>query len=63
MDAEWARQPAWQGFNQAMIAAGKAALEASRKQDAEALQAAGDLLLPPCEGCHLAFNPAVAGAE
>ena len=63
MDAEWARQPAWQAFNQAMIGAGKAALEATRKQDAGALQAAGDLLLPPCEGCHLAFNPAVVDAE
>ena len=63
MDAEWARQPAWRAFNQAMIVAGKAALEASRKQDAEALVAAGDLLLPPCEGCHQAFNPAVIGAE
>ena len=63
MDAEWARQPAWAAFNQAMIAAGKAALDASRKQDAEALVAAGDLLLPPCEGCHLQFNPAVVEAE
>lgn len=63
MDAEWARQPAWQAFNEAMIAAGKAALDASRKQDAEALLAAGDLLLPPCEGCHLQFNPAVVEAE
>ena len=63
MDAEWARQPAWAAFNQAMIAAGKAALDATRKQDAEALVAAGDLLLPPCEGCHLQFNPAVVEAE
>jgi hypothetical protein len=63
MDAEWVRQPAWAAFNQAMIAAGKAALTASRDQDAEALLAAGDLLLPPCEGCHLQFNPAVAEAE
>jgi hypothetical protein len=59
MDNEWAAQPAWQAFNQAMIAAGKSALEASRKRDQEALLAAGDSLLPPCEGCHQQFNPAV----
>ena len=59
MDNEWARQPAWQAFNRALIEAGKAALVASRDRNQEALLAAGDLLLPPCEGCHMAFNPAV----
>lgn len=63
MDNEWVREPAWQGFNAAMIAAGRAALEASRNQNAEALLAAGDLLLPPCEGCHQQFNPAVVNAQ
>ncbi len=63
MDNEWVREPAWQGFNTAMIAAGQAALEASRNQDPEALLAAGDLLLPPCEGCHQQFNPAVVNAQ
>jgi hypothetical protein len=61
-DDAWAREPEWQEFNRAMIAAGQAALEASRRQDAEALLAAGDLLLPPCEGCHQRFNPAVVPA-
>ena len=63
MDNEWARQPAWQAFNRALIEAGKAALVASRNKDQDALLAAGDLLLPPCEGCHLAFNPAVIEGE
>jgi hypothetical protein len=63
MDNEWVQNPAWQGFNQAMIAAGKAALEASRKQDIDALLAAGDILLAPCEGCHQQFNPAVIDAQ
>ena len=63
MDGVWVRDPAWQAFNQAMIQAGQAALTASRNQDADALLAAGDLLLPPCEGCHLAFNPAVIGTQ
>jgi hypothetical protein len=63
MDDTWTKDPAWQGFNGAMIAAGKAALTASRNKDPEALLAAGDLLLPPCEGCHQQFNPAVVNAE
>jgi len=62
-DNTWAKDPAWQGFNAAMIAAGKMALTASRNQDQEALLAAGDVLLPPCEGCHQQFNPAVVNAE
>jgi cytochrome c556 len=63
MDNDWVQDSAWQAFNNAMIAAGKAALEASRNQDQEGLLAAGDLLLPPCEGCHQQFNPAVVNAE
>lgn len=62
MDAEWARDPAWQAFNQVMIEAGRDALQAARARDHEALLAAGDVLYPPCEGCHLQFNPGVAGA-
>jgi cytochrome c556 len=63
MDNEWVKAPAWQAFDQAMIEAGKAALEASRKQDIDGLLNAGDILLPPCEGCHQQFNPAVVNAE
>lgn len=63
MDNIWVQDPRWQAFNQVMIDAGQAALEASRNQDADALLAAGDLLLPPCEGCHQAFNPAVIGGQ
>lgn len=59
MDNEWAKAPAWQAFNQAMIAAGRDALKAIRARDHDALLAAGDVLYPPCEGCHLQFNPAV----
>jgi cytochrome c556 len=63
MDEAWVREPAWQAFNQAMIAAGRAALDASRNRDIDGLLAAGDLLLPPCEGCHQRFNPAVIDAQ
>lgn len=63
MDNDWVREPAWQAYNEAMIEAGRTALEASRKQDIEGLLGAGDLLLPPCEGCHQQFNPAVVNAQ
>jgi cytochrome c556 len=59
MDNEWARQPAWKPFNDTMLAASEAALAAIRKKDHTALLAASDALYPPCEGCHLVFNPGV----
>jgi cytochrome c556 len=63
MDNQWVQEPAWQAFNTAMVGAGKAALAASRNMDQQALLDAGDLLLPPCEGCHQQFNPAVVNAQ
>jgi len=59
MDNEWVKQPAWQPFNSAMLAASQAALAAIRAKDHVALLAASDALYPPCEGCHLQFNPGV----
>jgi hypothetical protein len=59
MDNAWVKDPGWQAFNQVMIAAGRDALQAIRARDHDALLAAGDVLYPPCEGCHLQFNPAV----
>jgi hypothetical protein len=59
MDNEWAKQPAWVPFNNAMLAASEAALAAIRAKDHTALLAASDALYPPCEGCHLQFNPGV----
>lgn len=61
MDNEWVAQPSYQAFNEAMIAAGRDALKAVRARDTDALLAAGDVLYPPCEGCHLQYNPGVAG--
>jgi cytochrome c556 len=63
MDNEWVKQPAWQPFNGAMLAAGEAALAAVRAKDHTALLAASDELYPPCEGCHLQFNPGVVNAN
>ena len=62
MDMEWVRQPAWRAYNQAMTHAGVDALAAIRARDHDALLAAGDALYPPCEGCHLQFNPGVVNA-
>jgi len=59
MDNEWAKQPAWKPFNDTMLAASEAALAAIRQKDHTALLAASDALYPPCEGCHLVFNPGV----
>jgi cytochrome c556 len=59
MDNEWVKQPAWQAFNDVMTKASRDALAAIRARDHDALLQAGDVLYPPCEGCHLQFNPAV----
>jgi len=63
MDAEWAREPGWQAYNQVMIDAGRDALEAIRERDHDALLTAGDVLYPPCEGCHQQYNPGVINAQ
>jgi cytochrome c556 len=63
MDNEWAKQPAWKPFNDALLQASEAALAAVRAKDHDALLAAGDVLYPPCEGCHLQFNPGVVNQD
>ncbi|MBN1239918.1 MAG: hypothetical protein JXB36_15555 [Gammaproteobacteria bacterium] len=63
MDNEWVQQPSWKAFNDVMIQAGQDALEAIRARDHDALLEAGDVLYPPCEGCHQQFNPGVVNAQ
>lgn len=63
MDNEWVQQPTWKAFNQVMISAAYDALEAVRARDHDALLEAGNVLYPPCEGCHLQFNPGVIEAQ
>ena len=58
-DGEWASSPAWAPFNDVMTKAGLDALKAIQARDRDALATAGDVLYPPCEGCHLQFNPGV----
>jgi cytochrome c556 len=63
MDNEWAKQPAWKAFNDVMLGASEQALAAVRAKNYDALLGASDALYPPCEGCHLQFNPGVAGQQ
>lgn len=58
-DAEWAARGEWQAFNDIMVTAASDALKAIRARDLDALLAANDVLYPPCESCHIAFNPGV----
>jgi len=58
-DAEWAADPAWQAFADALISAGRDARKAAEDQDVDAMFAAGDVLYPPCEECHQQFHPGV----
>jgi len=58
-DNEWASKPEWRAFNEVMLKAAMDALAAIRARDLDALFAANDALYPPCEGCHVAFNPGV----
>jgi cytochrome c556 len=63
MDNEWAKKPEWQAFNTVMRTASEQALAAIRAKNYDALLAASDALYPPCEGCHLQFNPGVVNQE
>ncbi len=63
MDNEWVQQPSWKAFNEVMARAGLDALAAIRARDHDALLQAGDVLYPPCEGCHRQFNPGVVGGQ
>jgi hypothetical protein len=62
-DAKWAASPAWSAFNDVMTKAGVDALKAITARDRDALAVAGDVLYPPCEGCHLQFNPGVTAEQ
>jgi len=56
-DDEWAQDPEWQAFADAIISAGTDALDAARNKDLDAMFNAGDVLYPPCEECHIQFHP------
>ena len=62
-DNTWAAEPDWQNFTDRLISAGEDARAAAERQDLDAMFTAGEVLYPPCEECHLQFNPAVAGQQ
>ena len=62
-DKQWAADPAWQTFVEQLIGAALDAREAAENQDVEAMYTAGEVIYPPCEECHLQFNPGVTGEQ
>lgn len=60
-DPDWASDPAWQVFIDALAEAGQVARKAANEQDVELMYTAGEVIYPPCEECHLQFHPGVAG--
>jgi hypothetical protein len=56
-DTNWAMNPAWQEWAQALSEGGLAALAASRNADQQALKAAGEHIIDACFGCHDMFKP------
>jgi cytochrome c556 len=62
-DNTWAADPEWQTLADRLIGAGEDARTAAENQDVEAMYTAGEVLYPPCEECHLQFNPGVAGEQ
>ena len=58
-DNEWASDPAWDAFADTLIGAGVDAQSAANNKDVEAMYTAGEVLYPPCEECHIQFNPGV----
>jgi hypothetical protein len=56
-DQQWAASPDWQAFTDRLIEAGTDARKAAENRDVDAMYAAGDILYPPCEECHIQFHP------
>lgn len=63
MDNEWASHKNYQAFNNEMLSAAEAAVEAIKQKDISALLEAGNAIYEPCEGCHLEFNPGVVNQQ
>ncbi|MBT3425250.1 MAG: hypothetical protein HOL98_13445 [Gammaproteobacteria bacterium] len=58
-DNRWVKDPSWQAFSNAFDKAARDSLDAARDKNIDRLLDAGYELYPPCEGCHLIFNPGV----
>jgi len=62
-DAVWAADPQWRVFVEQLVAAGRDARKAAENRDLDGMWAAGEVLYPPCEECHLKFNPGVLSEQ
>lgn len=58
-DHEWVQAPAWQDWAKQLQTAGTDALSAIKARDLEAVARSGDDIVEICEGCHIAFKPAL----
>ena len=58
-DNDWASEKTWQSYIDASVAAANKARNAGLQRDLDAMYEANDELYPPCESCHIDFNPGV----
>ncbi len=56
-DDAWASNADWQAWADTMIAAAESAKAAAEAGDVDAYINATDVMYPPCEECHIAYNP------
>ncbi len=62
-DMEWAADPRWQAYSDAVIATAEKARLAIEQRDLDALREANDDLNAPCASCHLEFHPTIRPEE
>jgi hypothetical protein len=59
MDDEWTADPQWTAWSNQLEAAGDRAVQAVAARDITRISSAGDEIVEICEGCHMAFKPAL----
>ena len=60
-DIAWAANEDWDAMMDEAIEAALLARAAVLNRDVDGVLAAGNVLYPPCENCHLKYHPRVAG--
>lgn len=56
-DDAWADNANWRSWTDTMIAAAATAKAAAQEKDLDAYLEATEIMYPPCEECHIAYNP------
>lgn len=56
---QWATEKIWQEYIDASIGAANKAKKAGLQKNLDLMYEANDELYPPCESCHIDFNPGV----